>query len=201
MRYGLAVAIVSLVAIAGVVAADPSDRLAARRPGWQKWLDGQPYRFSESSAGMLRSLAQYTGDCKVHMVYGPKAGPGLTYTFERDGKVLVTIHGHTQSAFRTHGNILYFADVPMSSCGCMVLAYDLTTGKKLWESKLSAVGTPSHSAYTNQVTMELSDLPGKDRPGEAAITITGRESYGDYVEIIDEATGQVLAHKIYRQGF
>jgi hypothetical protein len=59
----------------------------------------------------------------------------------------------------------------------------------------------SHTAYRNQVTMELSSFTEVGKEGEGAIKITGRESYGDYIEVLDRATGKVLAHKIYRQGF
>jgi hypothetical protein len=49
--------------------------------------------------------------------------------------------------------------------------------------------------------MGLSSLHELDKEGEGVVSITGRESHGDYVEILDRATGKVLAHKVYRQGF
>jgi hypothetical protein len=201
MRYWVAIGIVSLTTASRLPAADPPDPLAAKKEAWQKTLERMPFRFSESDAGVLFSLSQYGGDCKVHMIYDPKERWRLTFRFERDGKEVLALHGHTGSVFRTVKNVLYFAHFPTASSGCTVAAYDLTTGKKLWETKLSAVGTPSHSAYSNHVTMGLSSLHDLDKDGEGIVSITGRESFGDYIEILDRGSGKVLAHKVYRQGF
>jgi uncharacterized protein (DUF1810 family) len=201
MRYGLTVAVISVVTVNIVLSADPPDRMAARKEAWQKALDHEKFHFSESTIGVVYSLSQYRADCKVCMVYDPKLSAGLTFKFERDGKELVKIVGHAESAFRTDGNVLYFARFPTGDTGCTVFAYDLTTGKKVWEAKLSALGPVSHFAYRNQVTMELSSFAELGKEGEGAIKIVGRESYGDYIEVLDRATGKVLAHKIYRQGF
>jgi glucose dehydrogenase len=113
----------------------------------------------------------------------------------------VNIVGHAESVFRTDGNVLFFASFPTFTQGCTVFAYDLTTGKKMWETKLNAVPKVGHTAYRNQVTMELSSFAELGKEGEGAIKIVGRESFGDYVEVLDRATGKVLAHKVYRQGF
>ena len=109
------------------------------------------------------------------------------------------IQGHTGSVFRTSGNVLYFASFPTWGQGCVVTAHELKTGKKLWETTLSAVGSSSHSAYSNEVTMGLAGSDeGKDLD-EGVVSITGRESYGDYMEILDRKTGKVLAHRIFRK--
>jgi hypothetical protein len=44
-------------------------------------------------------------------------------------------------------------------------------------------------------------LPDFDTKGGAVLIITGRESFGDYMEIVDRASGSILAHKLFRQGF
>jgi hypothetical protein len=113
----------------------------------------------------------------------------------------LTLDGHTTRVFRTVKNTLYFAHFDRADCGCTVAAYDLTTGKKLWETKLRAVGDIDHSKYSNRVTMGLSSSPDLDKDGEGIVSITGRESLGDYIEILDRASGKVLAHKVYRKGF
>jgi len=46
------------------------------------------------------------------------------------------------------------------------------------------------------VTMDLSK-----NDGEGTITVTGHESYADYVEVLDKQTGTELAHRLYRQGY
>ena len=101
--------------------------------------------------------------------------------------------------FRTEKNVLYFAHFSTSSQGCTVTAHDLDSGKKLWETKLSAIPLADHSAYSNMVTMGLSSLSGTEEKHEGIVSITGHESYGDYIEILDRETGEVLAHKVYRQ--
>ena len=49
--------------------------------------------------------------------------------------------------------------------------------------------------------MGLSSLGGVEKDSEGVVYIDGRESNGDYSEILDRKTGTLLAHKIYRQGF
>ena len=84
---------------------------------------------------MLFSLSQFGGRCRIHMIYDPVTS-ALTFKFVRDGKEIVSIEGHTNSAFRTERNVLYFAHFPTNSSGCVVTTHDLTTGKKLWETEL-----------------------------------------------------------------
>jgi hypothetical protein len=71
-------------------------------------------------------------------------------------------------------------------------AYDLTSGRELWQSTLKGIGGVKYSAYRNLVNMGLA--------GEA-ISIQGHESYGDYLEILDRKTGKRLAHRVFRKGF
>jgi hypothetical protein len=201
MRHWVAVGIVSLTTGCLSSATNPPDPLAARKRGWQKGLEGMPFNFSERHAGVPFSLIQYGGDCKVHMTYDPKKPAGLRFRFERGGKEVLALEGHMGSVFFTDKNVLYFAHLPAASSGCTVAAYDLTTGKELWATRLSAVGDPDHSAYSNRVNMWLSSVPDLDKDGEGVVIITGRESYGDYAEVLDRGSGKVLAHRIYRQGF
>jgi hypothetical protein len=136
----------------------------------------------------------------------PSRRPGpqswqITFKFVKDGKELLVINGHTRSVFRTRNNVLFFAHFPVAGSGCVVSAHDLSTGKELWKTTLSAVGTPKHSMYSNEVTMGLSGTTGADGKDEGVVSITGRGSFGDYIEIPDETTGKVLARKVYRRGF
>jgi hypothetical protein len=179
----------------------PADPLAAKKEAWRQTLEGMPFRFSEHHAGAQYSLSQNGGDCKVHVINDPNGWGRLTFQFERDGKEILALNGHTGSVFRTANDVLYFAHFKDSSSGCTVAAYDLTAGKKLWQTKLNAVDLTAHSAYSNRVTMALSGGHGPDEEGEGAVLITGQESFGDYVEVLDRASGAVLAHRVYRQGF
>jgi hypothetical protein len=198
-RITLSCAIAMLLFPMASSAEDGTARLAQRKETWKKVLERDPFQFHEANVGVLYSLSQYGGDCEIHMIHYPKQPFRKTFKFIRDGKEILSLEGHTGSAFRTVGNTLYFAHVPLGTSGCTVSAHDLTTGKKLWETNLSAVGTPSHSKYSNEVTMGVATF-FEHRKGEGAISITGRESFGDYIEILDRQTGQVLGHKIYRQG-
>jgi hypothetical protein len=201
MRYEAAVALIGLVVFSCSTAAEPPDPLAAKKEKWQKQLEDTKFHFSKDQAGVMYSLSQcIRGDYKIHMIYDPKTWWMMTFKFERDGKELLTIDGHDRSVFRIDGNVLYFAHFPPLSSGCTVTAHDLTTGKRLWETRLNAIGDIDHSKYRNEVTMDLVNLTGLDKEGEGSVCITGRESYGDYCEVLDRNTGKVLAHKTYRQG-
>jgi hypothetical protein len=179
-------------------AAEP-DRLTVRGDAWQNVLDRGSFRFSESDASVLFALSQFGGKCQIHMIYDPAKWWSITFKFVKDGKELLTIDGHTKSVFCADKNILYFAHFSTSSQGCVVTAHDLETGKKLWETELNALPLATHSSYSNEVTMGLSNLTGTEMEGEGIVSVTGHESYGDYIEILDRETGKILAHKVYRQ--
>ena len=200
MRQDFAVVIAWVCCSGNSQSADPPDALAAKKEAWQKSLNSSKFSFPDSSPSVIDSLSQFRGDCRIHMIYDPNQH-GLKFKFERDGKELMTLTGHTQSSFRTDGKVLYFAHNPTSTTGCKVTAHDLSSGKKLWETELKAVGMVSHFGYSNAVMLHLTSLDKLDKEGEGCVYIAGRESYGDYVEILDRATGKLLANKVYRKGF
>ncbi len=202
MRTGVVVALIGLVALNHSISAEP-DPLAAKQEKWQKQLEATKFSFAEDKAGVMYSLSQCVGDYKIHMIYDlaiqPQI-PRITFRFERAGQELLTINGHDRSVFQIMGTVLYFAHFPTSGAGCTVTAHDLTTGKRLWETSLDAVGYPPHSIYKNEVTMHFSWLSGPGNEAEGSVWITGRESIGDYIEVLDCKTGKRLAHKVYRFG-
>jgi hypothetical protein len=199
IRYGLVLLIAIGATLTAVAGAAQSDRLKVRGEAWQKILERDAIQFSESDASVLFSLSQFGGNCQIHMIYDPARRSQITFKFVKDGKELLEIVGHKNSVFRTEKNVLYFAHFGTSSQGCTVTAHDLGSGNMLWETKLNAIPLAPHSAYSNEVTMGLSDLTGTEENGEGIVSIRGRESYGDYIEILDRETGKVLAHKVYRQ--
>jgi len=196
MRHAFVAMVIGISICSDSLAAEPADPLSAKKKAWQDSLEKAKFCFSDSYADVLYYLSQYQGDCKIHIIYDPNAWWGLTFKFERDGKDVLSLHGHAHSVFCTANNVLYFAHFTTSSDGCTVSAYDLTTGKKLWTTELSAVGHRMHSRYRNAVMMGLSS----SEP-DSVLIIKGRESFGDYSEILDRSSGKVIAHKIYRQGF
>ena len=176
------------------------DRLTVRSKAWRENLELNQFRFAESNASMLYSLSQFRGNCQVHMIYDPTKWWGITFKFMRGDKLLVTAEGSTKSVFRSKGNVLCFAHFNTSDQGCLVTAHNLETGKKLWETSFDPIGPTAHSAYSNEVTMALLSLSGVEGKDEGVVHITGHESYGDYVEILDRETGKELARKVYRGG-
>lgn len=177
----------------------PSD---TQRDAWSRALEKRPFSFPDNYSGLLASLRQFSADAKVHVVFDPAKKWTLEFHFTRDQGEPLRLTGHDQSAFVTCENVLYFADYPPDSDGCNIAAYDLATGKLLWKTDLHQPRPKAHSGYRNLVAMRLSgagEIKG-GRDGDAII-VTGRESFCDYIEVLDRKTGASLAMKAYRQGF
>jgi hypothetical protein len=171
------------------IMAVPSDQ---QSPHWDRVVQRARFTFQENEANVLYSLSQYGGDCKIQIIYDPRRRGALQFKFLREGEEILVLEGHAHSVFRTADNVLYFARYHPWGSGCSVAAYDLTSGRELWQSTLKGVGSVKHSAYRNLVNMGMA--------GEA-ISIRGHESYGDYLEILDRKTGKRLAHRVFRKGF
>jgi hypothetical protein len=172
------------------------DPLAARKALWQKKLDGGRFVFHDAVASAADSLAKYKGSPKIKMEWDRDDSlfDGATFQVvpDRQPKAIIRIHGHAGSVFRVENKVLYFAHFPSHSFGCTVTAHDLATGMELWKTELNAIGPVPHSLYTNSVTMEVSKTEGV-----GVIIIYGKESQGNYLEVLDQKTGQVLAHRAY----
>lgn len=181
--------------------AGPSS-LGDRKDVWQKKLDNQKFRFPDSYWGLMSSIRECNADCQIHIVFNPKDKWTMEYRFVRDGKDIVSLKAHTGPAFTSHGSVLYFADFSLASSGCKVAAYDLTSGERMWETELSHEQPAGHSAYGNNVLIRMSrNKEVSDEAEGSAVIVTGRESYCDYVEVLDAKTGEMLALKNYRVGF
>jgi hypothetical protein len=173
--------------------AQEADALAARKALWQKKLDEGTFVFHDAVTSAADSLARYKGSPKIKMEWND--APLFRWaTFEvvpdRRPKAIIRIHGHAGSVFRVENEVLYFAHFPEHSTGCTVTAHDLSTGKELWKTNLNALSGVKHSLYFNSVTMEVSKPEGA-----GVIIIYGEESQGNYFEVLDQKTGQVLAHR------
>jgi WD40 repeat protein len=196
------VVLLTLVTVPNTSAADSPDPMAVRKKIWQEVLEEKKFHAPAVDRGLLYALSQFRGKCQIHMVYDPAGAKRyrLTFKFVRDGKEVLSLVGHEHSVFRESGNTLYFARFPTGAHGCKVTAHDLTNGKQLWETRLRAIDVRSHSAYSNRVALAL-DGVGDLKNGPDVVVVTGRESFGDYMEVLDCKTGTALAHKIYRKGF
>jgi hypothetical protein len=80
----------------------------------------------------------------------------------------------------------------------------MSTGAQIWASaELRDFGPFGYTAgYLNEVSIRPSrkgEISNEDEGN--AIVVAGRESYGDYVTVLDSKTGEILASKVYRVGF
>lgn len=168
---------------------------------WQRVLDRRDFVAPEEKVVLFDSLRQLS-DGRVQMLFDGKQGGAIDYFFNYKGKDVVTITGHTSSSFASRDGVLYFAQYRPNGTGCTALAFDLESGKTLWEVALHHQKPKGASGYSNVVAVRLSstnEVPG-GKAG-AAVVIKGSESYCDYTEILDSATGESLAIKEYRVGF
>ncbi len=149
------------------------------------------FQFEEEKANPLYSLSQCTGDFEIDMYFHSKSTFGIIFKFIRNGSDLFIYPGHTGSVFCTNetGRVLFLAAFARSDSGCTLLAYDLETGKELWKTRLQALEPTPHSAYRNEVNLRI---------GPGTVSVHGRETYGDYIEVLDQRTGRTLAHRVYR---
>lgn len=180
-----------------------SDNTTARQQAWQNSLDHQRFQFNPREVGVIYSLSQFRGDCQIAMVFDPAKPWQLTFHLERDGKDLASFVGSTGSVFVGEKGRFYFAQFSMYDCGCRVIAFDTSNGKKLWERQLEAAGEIAHSAYSNRVTMRLApdtpSGPATTAPSEwHSLIVTGSEGAGNYIEVLDRDTGAELAHRVFR---
>jgi len=161
----------------------------------QQALDTAPFHFNLDEANAGYSLKQSDRKRQIEMINAPSSGK-LVFNFACNNKKILSLEGHAQSVFRIAGNTLFFAHFSPTRTGCVVAAYDLNNCKEVWRTKLNGLGKITHEQYRNRVTIDVSD---NDRNGDGVVSITGNETYGDYVEVLDQKTGRQLAHKVYRR--
>lgn len=187
--------------------------ITERKEAWKDKLERAPVVFDRlwnrpafgSVDESLKSLVYDHDHIKVHMIVDPQHQHQLQFGFFDKDREIVSLRGHRYSSFRAEGNLLFFADFLPDGPGCSVAAYNLTTGKEIWRTKLHQKQPQGASAYRNRVNMILHSgyaLPSKKDDGTTStLQIMGSESYCDYVEVLDAKTGASLAIKHYRIGF
>jgi len=82
------------------------------------------------------------------------------------------------------GDALYAALYSATATGCRVLALEVSSGRERWHTRLAGIGSMMHSRYRNTVQMKLT----------GQLSILGDEGGGQYVEVLDPATGNRLSH-------
>ena len=89
-------------------------------------------------------------------------------------------------ALATDGTRLYFADHTANSTGARVLAFDIESGQHHWTTELFGMGPVSHSKYRNAVVMRVES---------GRLVVSGWESEGKYVEVLDPSNGAPLGNR------
>lgn len=200
VAFSLVLVLVISNAAAGVEAADPT---AERMRKWQEYLEDVKFWYPDPSPTIFSSIELFSADYQIQLTFDPRPKRDMKLSFLRDGNVMLELEVHWTSVFRSFDDKLYFARFWSTSPGCTIEAYDLRNGKELWKTgDVSKLRQGGASAYGNQVFMRLSRRNEvADEPEGAALIITGREGFGDYISILDRQTGTELAHRIYSTGF
>jgi len=158
---------------------------AFRAIGRIKGLPIGPWRWSAQKSTPFWSVACYKGPYDLEIV--KKGGGKLVSRVRRKGKILyewpVYSHG---TPFIIDGDVLYRPWFGRGSSGCVLIAFDLKQGKKLWETRLEGVGPVAHSKYSNYGINMILD--------KGILRIDGSEAGGKYTEFVDAATGKALAN-------
>jgi hypothetical protein len=68
-----------------------------------------------------------------------------------------------------------------------VIAIDLSSGKQLWSKELQGLPPVNYPAYLNLMNLDADKF---------TVTITGHETAGDYIEVLDAATGKQIRHEV-----
>jgi hypothetical protein len=153
----------------------------------QARLDAQAWTFDEAQATLEYSTAQLGEGYSVKFLDGPRRFIG-TIQISRAGRILCSFPGHSGTTFVRRGHILAYASYWPIASGCAVVALDLESGREIWDASLIGLGPIPHSMYRNEVALKV--------VGDS-IEVTGRESGGNYVEILDWETGHTLARRVF----
>lgn len=177
---------VLMVAVCGITfAADES------KVDYQKLADRTEFHWRAEESTILWSLSQMPHGYTFRMDYDP-AAHGMSLSFLKDGDVVFIFRGHKHSVFKIHDDVLYYPIFHYSASGCQIAAYDLKQGNELWKTSVRGIGGVDHSAYRNVITLDVSD---------DVVSIHGHESFGDYIEFLDRASGQTVGHRTYNMKF
>lgn len=159
-----------------------------RKEHWETVLKTRIFSFDPSRCDLMYSISNYKGDGQVHLIYDPKKTGKYELKFMNGDKQILEINGHRNSGFVANGDELFFAQYSTGTDGCTVVAYDLSTGRQRWKTKLKGVQAGVHFAYSNKVIISLET---------EVVTVMGHESKGDYIEVVDRKNGETLANRIY----
>jgi hypothetical protein len=189
--------------------AEEETQFKARADAWAKELAGREFAFGEQMAQLAYSLGTHQDlepKSEIHVVLRQERKslfPANAFLqIWRDGKKLVEADAHLGCSFQIFDGVLYLARSHVATMGCTMTACSMTDGSIVWTTDKLGIPPQSHSAYGNEAYITLSrprEVPGEER-GDSII-LRGRESYGDYMTVLDRRTGKILANRVFREGF
>jgi hypothetical protein len=162
----------------------------ARATDWEDALQKAQWTWTDSSATLNTHIRQHFGGYGVRVSGDAATGQDLLVDFTRRGKTVLRQKAHNGSAFVAVDDTLFWADYLPTASGCRLQSYSLETGLRLWSTSLKGLGPVSHSKYANAVRLEVQF---------DTIWVWSHESSGDYVEVVDQATGKTLANRVFRK--
>jgi hypothetical protein len=142
------------------------------------------WHWSDAAASLFDSLQRYEGPYQVEAV---RAARGYTIRVSDGDAVLLSWTGHDRTVFRQQGDVLYYADFEVMASGCTLVAFDLKARRQLWRTPLQGLGPIEHSKYHNAVNLDVAD---------GAVTVSGKESAGRYVERVDARSGRTVRNQV-----
>ena len=192
-----------LACVVAIVRAEPEPVDAVSRSDmWQQRLESLVFVSIEGRYGLFPSLEKFRDGRQVRVIFDQRDRDKVVYEYVSRGLVLVSVVGNRESSFAAAENILFFAEYEPDVSGCTVVAYDLSSGRQLWRTKLHHKQPSGASAYRNRVSVSIPDSRVfADKDNQHAVIVNGSESYCDYIEVLDAKTGEMLAIKNYRVGF
>ena len=185
MRISLVLSIVLSCAAISEGAQKPID--------WNNYVKNAQFDWIDGRADLFYSLQSLPSGFTVQITYQSDNKYFFKITFMRDGDRLLEFTGHKGTALCVNGNVLYYTDFNRTSTGCALVAFDLAKKKQLWKTRLKGVGGISHSRYVNSVILHP--------PWRGGIIVKGRESFGDYIEIVDLGSGRSLVNRLFRKDY
>lgn len=112
----------------------------------------------------------------------------LTFGDSDDG---LSLPCHLFTDFECRDGILYYPIYKPRRSGCVVGAYELSSGKELWRSQLEASGAAKGMAMRNTVGIWVS---------EDVVVVRGHEGRTAYAEVFHRESGERLGHRRFGQG-
>ena len=161
--------------------------ISPARPVVWKWSDAK----SSLDYSVRSHLSDYELKYGTHPIITPVSIQGFyepisIWTRDHSRLVYHLEDGHKEIVFTRREDTLFVAEFHPICTGCSVVAIDLATGNRIWETQLQGIGPTEHSKYRNRVNIETD--------GERVI-VYGNESHGKYVEHLDVASGKILLNR------